>query len=108
MENSVLAKYLQNNFESLHPELRSELIEETIRNISRDINRLKTNDTDLNLHLKKIAADVMNTYTNQVQYSELRNKSENPGLKVKPEFDESFFQALAILKTELFETLKKL
>ncbi len=108
MGNTELIKELKENFLLLQRGAISQLIGETIRSSVRLIQRLKTEDRQLDLVLKKIAADIMSVYTNQVNYSEMRNKSENPGLNVRPEFDDSFFESLLILKKELFDVLKKI
>ena len=100
MTNEALVKSIEQNFESFRPGMNTQLIEKSIRNISRDIGRIKTENKDLALRLKKIAIDIVSVYTNQVRYSDLRNKSENPGLKVKIEFDDGFFESFAILRTE--------
>ena len=92
----------------LKPGLSAHSVAETIRGIALDINRLVVEDKEVNLKLKKISVDLMSAYTSELQFQELKNKSENPGLKVKPEFEESFFQSVGILKTELFNILEKL
>ena len=108
MDNNELIKNIKLTFEELTSRADSLAVKETITSVVRSVNRLQTSDTALNLLLRKISADLMKSYTNQVQYSDLKNKSENPGLKVKPEFDESFFKSLVILKNELFTLLEKL
>lgn len=108
MENSELIKDIKEGFKNLNSNSSGFSVKENINSITGAINRLRTEDGNISLHLKKIAADIMNAYTNQVQYSQLRNKSESPGLQVKPEFDAGFFESLAILKTELFKLLEKI
>lgn len=108
MENAALIKELKENFDELTKQSSQNAINEIIRTAVRTINRLSTDKSDLNLQLKKIAADLTSLYANQLQYWVMRNKTENPGLKVKPEFDKSFFDSLAILKNELFQSLEKL
>lgn len=108
MKNAELVKELKQSLESINENSSTTAIGEEVRSSVRTINRLNTDRSDLNLQLKKISADLNSLYTNQVQYWELRNKSENPGLKVKPEFDKSFFESLAILKKELFILLNQL
>jgi len=108
MQNADLIKEIKESFELLSRQENKIAIGESVRSITRSINRLTTDKSELNLHLKKIAADLTSLYTNQLQYWELRSKTENPGLKVKPDFDKSFFDALAILKQELFGALEKL
>lgn len=108
MKKEEAIRDLKENFELLRPGSSSQSIAGAIRSLNRAISLLQTDDKKMNLRLKKIAADLMSAYTSQVQYSELKNKSENPGLKVKPEFDESFFESLGILKAELYQLLDKL
>ena len=108
MDNTDLIKELRENFALLKPGISADSTGELLRSISREINRLNVEDKSMNLHLKKISADLMSAYTSEVQFQELKNKSENPGLKVKPEFEESFFKSIAILRAELFALLEKL
>jgi hypothetical protein len=108
MGNSEFIKDIKEGFNNLNSSAGGFSVKENISNITRSINRLRTEDKNVSLHLKKIAADILGAYTCQVQYSQLRNKSENPGLHVKPEFDAGFFESLAILKAELFEVLEKI
>ena len=108
MENAELIQDLKQSLESINEDTNQRAIGEQVRSSVRTINRLNTDKSDLNLQLKKIVVDLTSLYTNQVQYWELRNKSENPGLKVKPEFDKSFFESLRILKAELFALLDQL
>lgn len=108
MENTERIQHIREAFVHIKPGLSASSLGEAIRSLAGDVNRLTTSDKDLNLKLKKIAADLRSSYTSQLQYSELRNKSEHPGLNVKPEFDSSFFESLGILKTELFDLLARL
>jgi hypothetical protein len=108
MENAELIKELKKDLDALLEQKNNKELGELIRIVTRSINRLTTDNADLNLRLKKVAADLTNLYTSQLQYWELRNKAENPGLKVKPDFDESFFRSAGVLKTELYTLLDKL
>ena len=108
MGNTEIIKSIKLSFEELSSESSAFFIKEAIENAVGRINRLQTSDKNLNLLLRKISADLMKSYSNQLQYSELRNKTENRGLNVKPKFDRSFFESLTILKLELFAVLEKL
>ena len=108
MENPEFIKDIKDGFKNLNSNAGGFSVKENINSITRSINRLRTEDKNVSLHFKKIAADIMNTYTSQVQYSQLKNKSENSGLHVKTEFDAGFFESLAILKAELFKLLEKI
>ncbi|PBQ33263.1 hypothetical protein CNR22_16265 [Sphingobacteriaceae bacterium] len=108
MQNNELIKDLKETFSLMTQQSSQTTLAEGVRSAVRTINRLSTDKSALNLHLKKIAADLTALYANQLQYWELLSKTENPGLKVKPEFDESFFNSLAILRQELFQALEKL
>jgi hypothetical protein len=106
MDHTSLIKNIELNFESLHSGAGIHTIGESIRSIVRDLNRLRTDNNEVDLQLKKIAVALMDTYTKQVKYSELMNKAENPGLKLKMEFDDSFFESLVILRKELFKAFE--
>jgi hypothetical protein len=108
MTNEELLKNINDGFNEIVPGAGSTAIKAAINNVTRSINRLQIDDREINLRLRKISTDLMKTFTNQVQYSELKNKAENPGVKVKTEFDDSFFESLAILKKELFESINKI
>lgn len=108
METTELIKDLKESLDAIKEGTSPATIGELVRTSVRSLHRLNTDKSELNLHLTKIAVDLTSLHANQLQYWELRSKSENPGLKVKPEFDGSFFESLKILKIELFEALKKL
>ena len=108
MDQQELIKEIKEEFTLLKPGTAAAAIESGIRVIIRQISHFKNPENGSVLKLNKIAADLMSLYKNQVQYSELKNKSENPGLNVKPEFDGSFFTSLAILREELLQLLEKI
>lgn len=108
MKTTELTKQLKESLDSIKEGSSPATIGELVRTSVRTLQRLNPDKSELNLHLKKIAVDLSSLHTHQLQYWELRSKSENPGLKVKPEFDKSFFDALGILREELYPLLDQL
>jgi len=108
MTNQALVEDIRKYFEFLKAESSESQIEATINGISRSIRRITTPDAELTSGLGKIAVDLIKLYASQREYLLLRNKSEYPGIKVKPGFDHTFFESLGILKEELLKLLEKL
>jgi hypothetical protein len=107
MTNKELVNNIRESFSEIVPSASLAVIEMQISDIARCINRLRTDDKDKGLRLKRISTDLVKAYTSQVQYLQLRNRSEHPGMNVKAEFDATFFESVHILKEELFLTLEK-